>query len=162
MYVFSSFEHSVFLELAITALTQKGIAKNRILAVPLEKRYVARKLYDTIHRSDGMSLLDGAAVLGTVFMVLGVIYGFVWKWGPILWGLIGLGFGGSLGFLLDLLISKKGGGNNKFGAKATEVVLIVNCTENQVEMVETLLWDHLPLGVARLDLDKSLEREVEA
>lgn len=157
MYVFSSFEHSVFLELAITALTQKGIAKNRILAVPLEKRYVGRKLFDTIHRSDGMSLLDGAAVLGTVFMILGVIYGFVWKWGPILWGLIGLGFGGSLGFMLDLLICKKGGRKNKSGDKATEVVLIVNCTENQVEMVETLLWDHLPLGVARLNLEKSLE-----
>jgi len=37
--------------------------------------------------ADGISLFDGAAVLGAVFMELGVIYGFVLKWGPIAWGL---------------------------------------------------------------------------
>lgn len=162
MYVFSSFEHSVFIELAITALKQNGITKDRILAVPLEQRCGGRKLLDTIHQSDGISLLDGAAVLGTVFMVLGVIYGFTWKWGPILWGLIGLTFGGSLGFLLDLLISNKRGGKNKAGAKATEVVLIINCAGNQVEMVENILWEQLALGVARLGHVNTMESEVEA
>lgn len=159
MYVFSTFEHSVFLELVIAALEEKGFAKNRILAVPLEKRYEGRKILDTIHQSDGRSLFDGAAVLGTVFMVLGVIYGFTWKWGPIIWGIIGLAFGGGLGFLLDLLITKSRASQKKSQAKATEVILIINCNGNQVEMIENILWEHLALGVARLDHEKYMKSE---
>lgn len=45
---------------------------------------------DTIHRADGISLFDGAEVSGAILMTLGVVYGFVLKWGPIIWGLIGL------------------------------------------------------------------------
>lgn len=41
-----------------------------------------------------------------VFMELGVVYGCFWKLGPVLWGLIGLGFGVVLGFLLDYYVGK--------------------------------------------------------
>ncbi|MEQ8176116.1 MAG: hypothetical protein ABRQ26_13740 [Syntrophomonadaceae bacterium] len=90
MYVYASFDYSAYLELAITDLEKRGIAREHILAVPLDKRMEERKLFDTIHRADGMSLFDGAAVSGAIFMELGVIYGFVLKWGPIVWALIGL------------------------------------------------------------------------
>lgn len=151
MYVISSFEHSLFLELAITALEQKGIAKEKILAVPLEQKVEKRKFFDTIHRSDGISLFDGAAALGTAFMALGVIYGFVWKWGPIIWGLIGLLCGVFLGFLLDFFTGKERRNKKKVKNIATEVILIINCSENQGEMVEKVLWDHFALGVGKID-----------
>ena len=82
MYIIASFEQSIFLELAISALEQRGIQKNQILAVPLDKRTEPRKLLDTIHRADGYSLFDVAAVLGTCGMLLGAIYGMVLNWGP--------------------------------------------------------------------------------
>jgi hypothetical protein len=84
MYVIATFESSIFLELAIAALEQKGITTDNLLAVPLDKRTEPRKLFDTIHRADGSSMLDAATILGTVFMLLGAIYGYVLKWGPLI------------------------------------------------------------------------------
>lgn len=151
MYVIASFEQSVFLELAVTALEQKGIPKNRILAVPLDKRTEERKLFDTIHRADGFSLFDLAAVLGTCGMLLGAIYGMVLKWGPILWGLIGLAIGLMVGFLLKLWLVKKKSGKVIKQNVTTEVFLLINCNDDEKTFVETILWDNLALGVAKLD-----------
>lgn len=151
MYVIASFEQSVFLELAVTALEQKGIPKSRILAVPLDKRKEERKLFDTIHRADGFSLFDLAAVLGTCGMLLGAIYGMVLKWGPILWGLIGLAIGLIIGFSLKLWLVKKQNGKVIKQTVTTEVFLLINCNDDEKNFVETILWDNLALGIAKLD-----------
>ncbi|HWP96909.1 MAG TPA: hypothetical protein VN426_08650 [Syntrophomonadaceae bacterium] len=167
MYVYASFDYSAFLELAITDLEKRGIEREHILAVPLDKRVEERMILDTIHRADGISLFDGAAVLGAVFMELGVIYGFVLKWGPITWGLIGLLGGAILGFLLDYYYGRirdykknKATRNQvKAGESNTEVVLTVFCESNQFEMVEKVLWDNRALGVGKLDrLRKSIRK----
>ncbi|MDD2619469.1 MAG: hypothetical protein PHC92_02185 [Syntrophomonadaceae bacterium] len=159
MYVYASFDYSAFLELAITDLEKRGIAREHILAVPLDKRVEERMVLDTIHRADGISLFDGAAVLGAVFMELGVIYGFILKWGPITWGLIGLFGGAFLGFLLDYFYGrirnrkkeKATRNQQKTGESNTEVVLTIFCEPNQYEMVEKVLWDNMALGVGKLD-----------
>ncbi|WP_163536257.1 hypothetical protein [Gracilibacillus sp. YIM 98692] len=150
MYIIASFEQSTSLELAISALEQEEITKSQILAIPLDKRTEKRKLFDTIHRADGFSLFDVAAVLGTCGMLLGAIYGMVLEWGPILWGLIGLIAGLLLGYLLKMLFVKK---QNKKAIKQsseTEVFLMIHCTDDQREMVEGILWDNMALGVAKL------------
>ncbi|GMA61227.1 hypothetical protein NZD89_16240 [Alicyclobacillus fastidiosus] len=150
MYVIASFEQSIFLELAITALEQSGVPKNQILAVPLDKRSEDRKLFDTIHRADGFSLFDVAAVLGTCGMLLGAIYGMVLRWGPILWGLIGLCAGLLLGFLLKVLFVKKQNKKTKQN-RTSEVFLVIRCTNDQGKNVENILWDNTALGIARLN-----------
>ncbi|MEN6388786.1 MAG: hypothetical protein ABFD04_00075 [Syntrophomonas sp.] len=76
------------------------------MAIPLDKKVEKRKILDTIHRADGISQIDGAMVLGAVFMELGVVYGYFWKLGPVLWGLIGLGAGVLAGFILDYYVGK--------------------------------------------------------
>lgn len=151
MYVIASFEQTVFLELAITALEQIGIAKGQILAVPLDKRAEERKLFDTIHRADGVSLFDISAVLGTCGMLLGAIYGFVLTWGPILWGIIGLAAGLILGFLLKFLFVKKSEDKKLKRDTATEVFLMIHCRQEQSKVVEDILWDNMSLGVAKLN-----------
>lgn len=149
MYIVSSFEHSLLLEIAISELESMGIEKKNILAVPLAKIDEPKKILDTIHYSDGISLFDGASTLGLVFLVLGVIYGFVWKWGPILWGLIGLFTGAALGFILDFLIHRKN--DKSLSNRPMEVVLLINCANNQVEKIERILTEHSALGMAKLD-----------
>ncbi len=149
MYIFASFEQSVFLELAITELEQKGIFKSKIMAVPLNSRMKERQLFDTIHRADGLSLFDLAAILATCFMLLGVIYGFVLTLGPILWGLIGFVSGLLLGFIIKLaVVFTKGSVRNK-NRKASEVVVVVKCHEEQADLVEKILWENTALGVAK-------------
>lgn len=128
------------------------------MAIPLDKKVEKRKILDTIHRADGVSQIDGAMVLGAVFMELGVVYGYYWKLGPVLWGLIALGAGVLIGFILDYYVGKlMGSGNqartlkkNASGNKAAEVILIIHCEENQAQMVEEVLWDNLSLGVGKL------------
>ena len=148
MHIISSFEHSAFLELAINHLEEKGIKKENIVAVPLHNMKDQLRLFDTIHRSDGESLLDLAAVLGTVFSVLGASFGFVLKWGPIIWGLLGLAFGAIIGFMIDYLLTKK----HKKGKTSlnTEVILIVSCKENEYETVKRILFENRALGVGEL------------
>ncbi len=148
MYVVSSFEHSTYLELAITELQQKGISKENILAIPMEINNENKKILDTIHYSNGISFFDSATALGTVFMVLGVIYGFMLKWGPIIWGLIGFFAGFSLGFLLDIIFGNKKR-NKNIKNRSTEVILIINCYKEQVKIVESTLLNHHVLGLGK-------------
>lgn len=151
MYIIATFEHSLEIELLISELIEIGINKKSILALPLRKREEERKLFDSIHQADGISLFDGAFILGSIFMVLGVIYGFILEWGPIIWGLVGLMFGGVFGFIMDYYIGrfrKKPKKIFKTKLIPTEVVLIVKSSEEKIEIVEKMLWKRLALGVA--------------
>lgn len=152
MYVIATFESNVFLELAITELEQQGISAKDIMAVPLEKDVTSRKLFDTIHRADGVSVFDAAAILATVFMLLGAIYGYVLKWGPILWGVIGALFGALLGLAIRILLIKRNSPEKLRGSRirSSEVVLLLQCERYSWETVERILWDNLALGVARV------------
>lgn len=148
MFVIATFENSIFIELAITELEQNGIPNEKILAAPLDKRSEPRKLFDTIHRADGLSLFDASSMLGTCFMLLGAIYGYVLKWGPIIWGIIGAVSGMLLGFLIKLLIVKR----SKSGAKniTSEIVLMIRCEEHQWESIEKIIWENNALGITRI------------
>ncbi|WP_199615421.1 hypothetical protein [Paenibacillus alkalitolerans] len=148
MHVFATFEQSIFIELAISALEQKGVPKSDILAVPMDKRTEPRKLFDTIHRADGFSMFDASAILGTVFMILGAIYGFELEWGPIIWGIIGIVFGMLIGLLLKLWIIKKKDKGTKH--ITSEVVLIIRCEDHQWETIEKILWENTALGISRV------------
>ncbi|BDH61679.1 hypothetical protein MTP04_18090 [Lysinibacillus sp. PLM2] len=152
MQIFSTFEHSTYIELAITAVEEVGVQKENILAVPLMNRVQERKLFDTLHRADGISLLDKGAAIGTAFSVIGTCIGFVLEWGPIIWGLIGAAIGFIIGFMIDFIIYKVIHKRKRvLKGKHSEVVLVINCPDELAERVEQLLWDHLALGVAKLE-----------
>lgn len=152
MYIVSTFEHSIYLELAITAIQMKGIKKENIMAVSMDKRGEGRQLFDSIHSSDGVSLFDLPAILGVVGGIFGGIYGFVLKWGPLIWGLIGISLGIVLGLGIKLITTKKYSRGRQKDERGTEVVLIIECIENQMEMVKDILWSHNALGVSRLSI----------
>jgi len=152
LQIFSTFEHSSYLELAITSLEKVGVQKDNILAVSLMNRVQERKLFDTLHRADGISLFDKGAAIGTAFSVIGASIGFVLEWGPIFWGLIGGATGFIIGFVIDYIFYKVNHKRKRIlKGKHSEVVLVINCPNELVEKVEQLLWDHLALGVAKLE-----------
>jgi hypothetical protein len=152
MQIFSTFEHSTYLELAITALEKVGVKKECILAVPLINRVEERRLFDTLHRADGISLFDKGAALGTAFSVIGASVGFKLEWGPIYWGLIGAATGFIVGFLIDYIIFKIVHKRDRVvRRKKSEVILVLDCPKELVEKAEELLWEHFALGVAKLD-----------
>ncbi|MDG0809976.1 hypothetical protein [Cohnella rhizosphaerae] len=102
MQIFATFDYSTFLELAITELESKGAAS--IYAVPLDLRKEEPRLMDSLHRADGLSFVDKGAVLAFMFATIGASKGFVWAWGPVIWGLIGAGTGFALGVAINGLI----------------------------------------------------------
>lgn len=152
MQVFSTFEHSTYIELAITSLEKVGIKNEHILAVPLINRVEERRLFDTLHRADGVSMFDKGAAIGTAFSVIGASIGFVLEWGPIYWGLIGGAVGFVIGFIIDYIIFKVVHKRRRvLKGKKADVVLVVECPSELVEKVEEVLWEHLALGVAKVE-----------
>jgi hypothetical protein len=152
MQIFSTFEHSSYLELAIAALEKEGVRKESILAVPLINRVEERRLFDTLHRADGISLFDKGAAIGTAFSVIGAGVGFILEWGPIYWGLIGAVTGFILGFIIDYIIFKVVHKRNRVvKGKKSEVVLVIECQKELAEKVEKVLWEYLALGVAKIE-----------
>ncbi|MDQ0189905.1 hypothetical protein JI721_05085 [Alicyclobacillus cycloheptanicus] len=150
--IYATFEHCVRLELAISALEHERIPKDRIFAVPLHNRKGERRLFDTMHQSDGVSFIGTGAAIGTALSVVGASVGFSLKWGPIYWGLIGAGAGFVIGFLIDLffntVIRKQ---QRRLRGKHPQVVLIVTCDDQQADTVEDILWHFSAFGVASVE-----------
>jgi hypothetical protein len=151
MQLFSTFEHSTYIEMAVATLEKKGVNKEQIFIVPLDNRTEERKVFDTIRRSDGTSLIDVGAALATAFSVIGASIGFNLAWGPIYWGLIGASVGFIVGFAIRLftekVIKKK---KRLLRGSHSEIIMIVECDEPQAEMVENILFNHFALGVAKV------------
>ncbi|NKE03885.1 MULTISPECIES: hypothetical protein [Mesobacillus] len=151
MQVFSTFEHSVHIEMAVATLEKKGIKQEDIFVVPLDNRMEQRKVFDNIHRSDGTSLIDVGAALATAFSVIGASIGFKLEWGPIYWGLIGAAVGALVGFAIrlftELIIKKK---RRLLKGFQSELIMIIDCEDSQAEMVENILFCHFALGVAKV------------
>lgn len=133
-------------------LEKAGVKKEHIFAVPLTNRMVERRIFDSMHNSDGVSLMSTGAALGTAFSVVGASMGFSLAWGPIYWGLVGAGGGFILGFLIDLFVYKVIKKRRRLlRGKNSEVILIVECEDQQADLAESILWHHLALGIARVE-----------
>ncbi|MFC4560150.1 hypothetical protein ACFO3D_18490 [Virgibacillus kekensis] len=149
MQIFATFDHSSYLELVISRLEEEGVQD--LFAVPLDKRGEQPKLFDTIHQADGLSLINKGMFLAVIFSVVAASRGFVLEWGPIYWGLIGAVSGFILGVTIDLIILKfKNKNRRKLKEKSSEVILIVECKEEDSKRVEEILWNHFALGLAKI------------
>jgi hypothetical protein len=150
MYIFATFKYNMEMELTLRELEELGLTKEQILVVPLDKIKYHTKTIDSMHKSDGRSLIDLAAIFGTIFMLLGVIYGYVFYLGPILWGLFGLVFGGIFGFLVDYFFTKRSESPLRTRRSDTDIIVMIQCTDDKQEKVEDVLWNNMVLGVGVL------------
>lgn len=148
MYIFASFAHGPHLEIAIADLTRLGLTERQIMAVPLHATTRKVAVFDRIYRADGFSVVDGAALAGTVCMIAGVIFGSVHYWGPIIWGLAGLAAGGAAGLAADWLVTSRHAAAEGRG-NIIPVIVIIRCDELLAGQVETILKDHQALALAR-------------
>jgi hypothetical protein len=148
--LFSTFDSSIYLELAISRLEEQGIEKENIFAVPLDSRKKSVQLLKKIHRDDGTSLIDIGMGLAVAFSVIGTSIGFQLAWGPIIWGLLTalLGFLVGLGIRLFIeMVHKKGKPSQR---KNAEIILIIDCAADQTDKVESILWEHFANGIAKI------------
>lgn len=150
MYVFSVFELTSKLEEALTSLETKGISKNAILAVPLNRRNEGKNLFDTAHYSDNASTLALPFVFATMGSFLGGVIGFQLHWGPVLWCLIGGVAAGLFGLCISVIraVIKK---RHQAGTSKGGVVVVVKCEQNQNDDVQQILWNNTAMGVYAID-----------
>ncbi|MTV48308.1 hypothetical protein GJ688_04830 [Heliobacillus mobilis] len=135
--IIATFDHSPFVEMVIHDIEKLGVPPRDIVVLPLENLDSDTHIIDTIDRVDGRSNLDGAMMGGTIFMVLGAIYGFVWLWGPVIWGLIGLVVGFFLGLIIELVLNKKK--PKVLSGRKSEVIIRATCKASlQDQLVKTL------------------------
>lgn len=144
MYVLSVFKQSLQVELAVTALTEEGVAGRDILAVPVEKTIDKKRLFDTMYSSTGDSLMDLPMILAAFAALFGSIYGFILAWGPIVWGVIGAAAGFGTGFLIKLLIFKK----KRTAGHECEVILFIACRDDAAGRIKQIMRDNGALGVS--------------
>lgn len=149
MRFIASFNHSLYVEKAITALESLGIIRDDIFIAPLDKRNQKSTWFDTIERSDGKSLFDGISILGALGCFFGTVYGFVLHWGPVIWGLIGFAGGCLIGGAIKLFRIVQNSKSAEIIPK-TEVILIVDCEEDLARKTEEILWSNHAFGLSQI------------
>lgn len=152
MHIIATFKHSKEIEIALADLKNNGLNNSELLALPLDNRSDNLKLVDSKNQSDRESLFDIGAILGMVLMLLGCIYGFVLKWGPVIWALIGLVIGILIGLAIKLIyVNRNRKRNVDKNGEQSEIVLIVNCPNFQEDKVKKILWDNDALGMTTFE-----------
>ena len=150
IYITATFRHSIKVEKAIGEIQQLGLSPTDILAIPLDLNDIRKNPMDTMHSADGKSLLDLPMLCAAIFSLFGCIYGFVWELGPVIWGVIGIFLGFSLGLLIKLLFMKIDKHMNL--TSAATVVLMIACLENQAALVLNTLASNGALGTGSITI----------
>jgi hypothetical protein len=152
VYLIAAFEYDVTLELLLTDLIQTGILKEQIKAVPLQKRDSAQnKPTSNYIKANEFLGFDLALVFGNAFAVLFCSFGFIWKWGPIIWAMIGFFIGVLFGILVRVLVVFLKNEWPKFRIirqDRTEVLLMLQCPAETKGQAKEILWNHHALGIA--------------
>ncbi|MGE5674779.1 MAG: hypothetical protein ACM3XM_13060 [Mycobacterium leprae] len=115
--VMALFQSNLDTERAIAELSLNGFSEKDVALVifsalqpPKKQRgllsWLARGgfLGDTLDSSDGRSVMDGVGVGGLIGTLAGLIYGSLWRYGPITGAVLGLLGGGLIGYVLDCVI----------------------------------------------------------
>lgn len=150
MQIYSIFQESIYIELAISQLKETGISS--IFAMPLDSFDKHPQIFDTIDHSDGLSFINKGMALAVVFSTIFASRGFELRLGPIIWGLIGAGGGFTLGLLIDMLLYKlKNKPSKRRKEKANQVILVIECNKDEQKIVTKILAENRAQGFATIE-----------
>ncbi|TCM91052.1 hypothetical protein EV294_109129 [Paenibacillus sp. BK033] len=144
MIIIGTFMHSIELEHALTKLESIGVSKERLLVVCMDKE---SKIFQSDKPNKASSLSTGVEIglaCATAMSVIGTSLGFIWTWGPVIWGLIFAFTGFCLGFGINAIFVNKHKRHNKF---KSEVTVIVQCQAWQADEVQQVMWTNRALTV---------------
>ncbi|OZM58106.1 hypothetical protein CIB95_00570 [Lottiidibacillus patelloidae] len=150
MLVVTSLAHSVNVELLISDIQKYGISKKQIFVTSLDKISPTESIHSERLIEDGikLSFIDLAFAFGTAFSVIGAIYGYTLKWGPINWGLIGFFTGCLSAYVISFVMRK-----NKKRIKDedySEVLIFIQCDEQYHRKLKQLFLEYKTNGTAVL------------
>ncbi|MDF2926465.1 MAG: hypothetical protein K0R57_5379 [Paenibacillaceae bacterium] len=148
MLVLATFDHSMELEQALLILEREGIERRGIMVVPLDALGRNSHIRFELPADWKERAFEIGMATGTASAVFGICLGFVWDWGPLIWGLLtaigGFGIGYIIYGLVYHLLWKAGD-----PVKRPEAAVIVRGKEENVDLIRQVLWQHkaLSLGI---------------
>lgn len=147
MIIIGTFKHSIELEHALIQLESIGIPRERLLVVCMDKE---SKTFRSDQQKKENSLTTGIEIgmaCATAMSVIGTSLGFVWTWGPVIWGLMAALIGFCLGFGFHALFAKNHKRNNRYNRHKAEVTVIVQCPASHADEVQQVMWTNQAMTV---------------
>lgn len=146
MIAVGTFLYSLDLELLLANLEKSRIERKDIMVVPMDmdpanplrmedkKQYLYKKGIEV-----GMACATG-------FSVIGASVGYILAWGPVIWGLAAAGTGFGVGFGAYFFTKKL----NRYRDRPDElpeIIVFVQCRDEQAGPIKELMWKHSALTV---------------
>jgi hypothetical protein len=143
MLIIGIFEQSIEMEQALAEIENSSIPKEHILVTFMDNDPKKNNFREhSPHAFEiGISIATGCAVIGASS-------GFVLKWGPIIWGLIGALIGFTIGVIAYYFIKKA---RTKKKSTNREVTILIQCTKEQSPQIRNILWNYQALSVGQVD-----------
>lgn len=131
MHVMAGFESNAYVEIALEEIKeQTNITDEQIAFIEMTPQEKPQTLFDSIHYSDGKSVMDSIGVGGVVGGVFGIIYGSVLWLGSLLIGVLGFVLGGFIGFFIDYWIAKRKKQKSR-PIRHIEILLLIQCESRE-------------------------------
>jgi hypothetical protein len=151
MLVFCTFEQSLELESVLARLEGIGIAREDMLAVPMDP-VSSEAVGSIIHVERSATVFDVGMAAATAAAVVGMSVGFVLAWGPIICGLLFAAAGFLAGAVIRMLLNKRSIAKrrDKLG-DSKEVTVVINCTREKLDAVRKTIehYGAITVGVVR-------------
>jgi hypothetical protein len=153
MMIISTFEHSIEVEEALAVLENMGLSRNEIMTVMMDNyQKITDHNFNSNPNKKTLAFEVGMAT-STGFTVIGVSYGFMLDWGPIIWGVLSAICGFIIGYsitrliqtkILKHVIHKK--------ERLPELAVIIQCREDRYQEVQQVLWEYQAISIGKIYL----------
>ena len=151
MLVFCTFEQSMELESVLARLEGIGIAREDLLAVPMDP-VSAETAGSIIQVERSTTVFDVGMAVATAAAVVGMSMGFVLAWGPVICGILFAIAGFLAGAVIRMLLNKRSIANKRDKlAESKEVTVVINCTREKLDAVRKTIehYGAITIGVVR-------------
>lgn len=151
MLILSTFEHSLEIEEALAVLEHMGIGRQRIMLVAMDNPIRLSAPCAVQASSRATLAFEVGMAAATALSVIGICYGFVLVWGPIIWGILTALAGFIIGFGITRWVQNaREAAGIKMKGRIPELTLIVRCPEEQLQDVCRVLSQYHALSVGQI------------
>jgi hypothetical protein len=151
LLIISTFEHSIEVEQALAVIEKLGIESASIMTVMMDNNEEQSDNGMTNHPNKKTLGFEVGMACATGLSVLGISFGFITRWGPIIWGLIAAICGFILGYsLTQLLQSNHFKQVLKKKERLPELAVIIKCKESHYPDVRRVLREYRALSVGTI------------
>jgi hypothetical protein len=151
MLVFCTFEQSMELESVLARLEGIGIAREDLLAVPMDP-VSSEQPGSVIHTERSTTVFDVGMATATAAAVIGMSMGFVLTWGPVICGLLFAVTGFLVGAAVRMLLNKRSIARKRDKlAESKEVTVVISCPREKLSEIRTLIehYGAITVGIVR-------------